>query len=742
MIYLTAFALPFILLVLGIFQKLKLRHVHRNAGLLPNRFGGRNEQEKVSSPKDSGVFRGSKSQLCELDALKRMYHQLQNLEEFPEVVPEARRLLDSLIQDTGREGKEDPEGSVSNIDQFSREKLQDFMAARDQTVTQKWKEYITRRQNGGPRELFADLPEAEWWLRQIAPVKLIDGAWLGHIYRVTLPFGLLGVIRSAWQVLSEELGDGDLRKNHAYIYSELLRSFDCNLPPSYDTEFIGERQKLDEISVWKAAVAQLLICLFPHDLLPEILGFNLHFEAISLETLLATKELKEVGLDPYYFILHVSIDNSDCGHTAIAFEAVCRYVEYVRSVEGEHAAHEAWRRVQSGYLLSSALPPTTICPSQRDKKRIPSFKSVTAEQEMIRIFKAKARAGHGLHASSLCKIGRRKLVEWLDPVALESEQWQADLLHDLSNSKYWISRGDSDNSRFIQELVWGGRMFGCFTTVECEVVKNWIDSLHLPQEANTGLFVNAGEGGSDILTKYPVFQEAYTSTTQWNIEHMVPRLITFDTLEPLPINSEPIPELFIPLWMSHTCLLQNFVSVPSRTTNPSTCAIVKILRAQAGFGVEQSCVAGLDEVKRLGSSPRTLGIVGFGLILMNQWKLGAAYSLGDVFRIWPSNFAVDMLHLSMHHIKNRDLLIGMATAFFQLHDIMSRSEIFSTKDQILLRDISRREADGLRICWNDLYNYNDETTYNKCCYGYSVARTEILRCFSRAEGHDTKAMSL
>ena len=77
-------------------------------------------------------------------------------------------------------------------------------------------------------------------------------------------------------------------------------------------------------------MAQLLISLFPTDFLPEILGFSFNIEMMTLETLRAAKGLREVGVDPYYFTLHITIRNADSGYTAMESRAVAEYVVLVR----------------------------------------------------------------------------------------------------------------------------------------------------------------------------------------------------------------------------------------------------------------------------------------------------------------------------------------------------------------------------------------------------------------------------
>jgi hypothetical protein len=43
----------------------------------------------------------------------------------------------------------------------------------------------------------------------------------------------------------------------------------------------------------------------------------------------AITELKELKLNDYYFLLHISIDNADSGHTAMAMHAVVKYMAHI-----------------------------------------------------------------------------------------------------------------------------------------------------------------------------------------------------------------------------------------------------------------------------------------------------------------------------------------------------------------------------------------------------------------------------
>lgn len=217
-----------------------------------------------------------------------------------------------------------------------------------------WEEDNQRRASGQPTELFQDQETVREWLKQIAPLKYVDGAWLGYVHRTSTPFALREVTKNAWQVLSEELGDGELDRNHVYLYRTLLESIGLKLPTSHTAEFIDQKNGIHNVEIWKSATAQLLISLSPNEFLPEMLGFNLHYELITLETLKASKELPQVRISGYYFVLHVSIDNSDSGHTAMALATVDHYMTWASRM-GSIDLDKSWKRIQAGYALASTV---------------------------------------------------------------------------------------------------------------------------------------------------------------------------------------------------------------------------------------------------------------------------------------------------------------------------------------------------------------------------------------------------
>ena len=693
-------------------------------------------------PKKRALQDGSKQgeKAPEMAVHKDMYYKLHNLEKYPEVLPHARNQLISLFAEVlDKASKGQQKASILKLDSYSRDRLTEFLRDQDGKVNQQWEDYNIRRKQGGPMELFKDKTEAIWWLKQIAPVKYVDGAWLGYINRITLPFHLRPVVKNSWQVLSEELGDGDLDKNHTYVYRRLTDGVGLDLPPGDSKDFIHSRHGLDEPNVWKAALAQLLISLIPHEFFPEILGFNMHFEALTLETLQASREVKELGLDSYYFMLHVSIDNADSGHTAIAQQAVCDYVEQVNQTEGEAAARQAWRRVQVGYLLSAGIPSRATCPSMR-RPAVDSFPQTELEGEIVKIFQAKALVGHKIHSHSEVKIGGKKLVDWLDPSGLASKQWQMEFLDKFSQSKAWVNKGNSNKSRFVKELSWGGRMFGAFTQAETDTVREWIDRMPNPHPQQYWDFT--GRADKDLTS--PVnsrlelpFDRSNSQALKrhqslWNASSS-PKLLKKPFALKAGVNVPPDPTRFLPLWFAHPCLLETFVSVPWKTTSPFDCSVVKTLRAQAGFNSESGVVAGMDEVNKTES----LGLIEFGQEMLRTMGLPEMASLKDVLGKWHSEPAITMILLSARPRANKGLLIGMAMAFASLHWEIACSDLISPRSKATLSDITSRETASLEECMKEL-NY---TELEDCSKGHRWASGKIEACFEHSQGYVETSLS-
>ena len=651
----------------------------------------------------------------ELQTHKQLYYKLHNLEHHPEILPECRELLLSLLSSTLKDALKDPTSGILSITIFSDDGLDHFLKSKDVDVTDRWEEYLARRKAGGLREMFSDQAEAKWWLKQAAPVKYVDGAWLGHINKISTPFMYRKITKNAWQVMSEELGDGDLAKNHVHVYRELMNDIDVGLPAADSEDFIHPRHELNEARCWKAAVAQLLISLFPNDFLPEVLGFNMAYESLPLHLLKTVKELRELRLNPYYFELHISIDNADSGHAAMATSAVTEYIDLIQQKEGPKAAHVAWKRVQAGYVLAEGLPTTPESPSLKTPVEEP-FPSTEREAVVVKIFAAKSFVAHKLHCNSRLRIGRRSLVDWLEPTAFKHPKWQEDFLHDLSNCKPWVIKGDSSNSRLLTELSWQGKMFGAFTNLEVETMRAWIDQLDAPTpppQPDPSAYLTftqrkplpALSSAQDILTSHPILSP-------------LPPPPTFPPRSPTTAPKNFATKNFLALFLTLPTLLSSLPSLPTRTSHPSTSTLLAVLRAQYGFPASTPVVAGLDEARRTSPS-----LIDLGLEMLGRAGFEEPADLREVVRGCEGGFVACvewMVGVGGRWLGEGDGIVGMVWAGMEVHELVvaeGKGE-WSAEGRRVLGDIAGRERVGLEEWKREVEG--DKGRMGEFDWGYAV----------------------
>ena len=208
--------------------------------------------------------------------------------------------------------------------------METWIAERSEAIGAEYNAYLKQRRDGGPRRYFTTKAHALFFLKHVAPTKLVDGAWLyGVLERWDDPD-----FRPLIQTYLEELGDGVPDKNHVVLYKKLLASHGCD-----------QWQDVEETHFVQGAI-QLALAYDAEHFLPEIIGYNLGYEQLPLHLLITAYELNELGIDPYYFTLHITVDNGGTGH---AFKAV-QALQQLLPRCGDTAAFV--RRVQDGYRLN------------------------------------------------------------------------------------------------------------------------------------------------------------------------------------------------------------------------------------------------------------------------------------------------------------------------------------------------------------------------------------------------------
>jgi len=314
--------------------------------------------------------------------------------------------------------------------------LQQWMQHRTAAVTHAYNQYLQARKQGAPRRYFHNRSHALFFLRAVAPTKLVDGAWL---------YGLLPQWRDARlhplvRTYLEELGDGVPSHNHVMLYRQLLIAHGCD-----DLASLGDEHYMQ-------GALQLALGHLAAHYLPEVIGFNLGYEQLPLHLLISAYELDELGIDPWYFKLHVTIDNAATGHAQKATQAVTANLPQIAD------ADEFYRRIALGYRLNDI--------------GVGSLAAIAAfdlDRELLQMLERKRAFARNVH-SDYCRIDGRTVNQWLN--GAESIK----LFLDALQTRGWINRhADPQDSRFWQ-LVQGERaaMFGVFTDYEQQLLYDWI----------------------------------------------------------------------------------------------------------------------------------------------------------------------------------------------------------------------------------------------------------------------------
>jgi hypothetical protein len=359
--------------------------------------------------------------------LLSLYRRLADGEPDAASRAEAAQLLHEQLEATRDAADSLPESPLD---------LLAWMQGNAQSVAAQYTVYLEQRGAGAARRFFGNRAHALYFLRSVAPTKLVDGAWL---------YGLLAHWRNGRfddlvRTYIEELGEGAADKNHVVLYRKLLSRY--GLDPLDD---LPEAMHLQ-------GLVQLALSCNAEEFLPELVGFNLGYEQLPLHLLICAYELNELGLDPYYFTLHVTVDNSATGHAMRACRAVLETLPRLGD------ASDYWRRVRAGSRLADAGLGTAQVIAGFD-----------IEAEVVRILSGKSVAGRGAH-SDYCQVAGRKVNDWL------AQPGQIPAFLDALQRSGWIRLGEPvEHSRFWG-LLQGERaeMFGVFSGYELQVVHDWI----------------------------------------------------------------------------------------------------------------------------------------------------------------------------------------------------------------------------------------------------------------------------
>jgi len=198
-----------------------------------------------------------------------------------------------------------------------------------------------------PLEEIPDRDEVVFLQTTYALGALVDATWIHRVAN-------LGRFErqcdaALFSIYADEMGHGDLRKNHITLIHLALRSMNIALPHIRDAAFLDQADLPDEL--YGFSLHQLCMALFPDTYFSEILGYNLAIEMFGLGELRLheIQKLRHYGFDDCYEQAHLTIDNISAGHSRQAADIIVSYLDEVRRALGDAAVQREWRRVWRGY---------------------------------------------------------------------------------------------------------------------------------------------------------------------------------------------------------------------------------------------------------------------------------------------------------------------------------------------------------------------------------------------------------
>jgi hypothetical protein len=386
---------------------------------------------------------------------RELFYQLLNVDEFPGVLKDARQYVDHWLK-WAETFACSP--LTTPADQLSFSYSEQALSDRLELIYQ---ELVDAAAASDPANdpVFKTYDDMVTRIIQLSPFNLTDGCWLRNV-GVTGPIDEVRAL--LYSISMDELGDGDISKNHCNIYQDLCHSVGYYPAPIENREFAFDPQLLR--SGFTVPAFELAISQFTDEYYPEIIGMTLQLEWEVVD-LKPTRDLMDYfGIDSHFYVMHIGIDNAVNGHGARAADAIKQYLQGVREFGGEEAVQAIWRRIWNGFVAFG-----NIGNFGNDLVDLVTHKPSPREQ-VIAMIESKANFGSRNHQQHM--VGPARIDEWFaDPPGF------LDALVEHS----WITPGDWENSRLRQLTSFEtGPMFRVFTDDELALWDTYTTSLTAP----------------------------------------------------------------------------------------------------------------------------------------------------------------------------------------------------------------------------------------------------------------------
>ncbi|WP_052229746.1 iron-containing redox enzyme family protein [Streptomyces sp. CT34] len=306
----------------------------------PNTAGDRNAERwaralRTTEP-DDVVLRAADSALDD----REFFHRIVNVERFPHILAAARDRAEAGLAEAELLFTHGAGGKLTNAEYFDY--TPEALMERVDRIY--WDKLVD------PYEPLTEIPDRDEVVFQqstYALGSLIDGSWAHRIGNLGRNHRQSDAMLFA--IYADEMGRGDVAKNHITLIHHVLASMDINLPHIRQEEFRDQGDLPD--GLYGFSIHQVCLSLFPDTLYNEILGYNLGIEMFGLGEmrLHEIQKLRRHRFDVSYEEAHLSIDNFSAGHARQSADIIVCYLDDVRRNSGEEAVQREWRRIWRGY---------------------------------------------------------------------------------------------------------------------------------------------------------------------------------------------------------------------------------------------------------------------------------------------------------------------------------------------------------------------------------------------------------
>jgi heme oxygenase-like protein len=271
---------------------------------------------------------------------RELFYRLVNIENFANTKPLAHERAEQLFTDAEVLFEHGAGGRYTDATYFAYSP--EALYARAEQVY--WDKLVKPYQ---PLTEIPDRDEVVFLQTTYALGALVDAAWIHRT--ANLGRSDRRCDAALFSIYADEMGYGDLRKNHITLIHQALRSMDVCLPHIREAAFMRQGDLPD--ALYGFSLHQLCMALFPDTYYNEILGYNLAIEMFGLGELRLheVQKLHHYGFDDCYEQAHLTIDNISAGHSKQAADIIVAYLDEIRRVLGDGAVEREWRRIWRGY---------------------------------------------------------------------------------------------------------------------------------------------------------------------------------------------------------------------------------------------------------------------------------------------------------------------------------------------------------------------------------------------------------